>query len=61
MPNNNTPAGNALDGIRCDVANCQYNTQNRLCTAREIKVGPQYANTSADTICATFKPGQSMY
>ena len=45
-----------IDGIVCDVTNCMYNAQNHICTAKEIKVGPQYAASSADTICATFKP-----
>lgn len=61
MYNSNNNAEHALGGIRCDVSNCQYNTQGHLCTAKEIKVGPQYANSSTDTVCATFKPGQSMY
>lgn len=61
MQINNNSGGNVLGGIRCDVSNCHYNTQDHLCTAKEIKVGPQYANTSADTVCATFKPEQSMY
>lgn len=46
---------NALHGIRCDVTNCHYNDQ-QCCVANEIKVGPQYAASSADTVCATFKP-----
>lgn len=46
---------NVNSGISCDVGNCVFNTQN-LCTAKIIKVGPQYAASSADTVCATFKP-----
>lgn len=45
-----------IDGITCDVTNCVYHEEGSLCTAREIKVGPQYAASSADTVCATFKP-----
>ena len=42
--------------IICDVTNCVYNNEKKLCTAQQIKVGPQYASSSADTICVTFKP-----
>ena len=48
--------GKSIPGIKCDVTNCHYNDMNHKCTAREVSVGPQYANSSADTICATFKP-----
>lgn len=41
--------------IVCDVTNCVYNNDQRHCTANEIKVGPQYASSSADTLCVTFK------
>ena len=41
--------------IVCDVTNCVYNNDKKLCTAKQIKVGPQYASSSADTICVTFK------
>lgn len=51
--NSNTQG--ALPGIQCDVTNCHYNEQ-KSCVANEIKVGPQYAASSADTVCATFKP-----
>lgn len=44
-----------MNGVQCDVTNCYYNEQ-KSCTADEIKVGPQFAATSSDTICATFKP-----
>ncbi|MCL2579243.1 MAG: DUF1540 domain-containing protein [Oscillospiraceae bacterium] len=47
---------NAKEGrIVCDVTNCAYNNDQRHCTANQIKVGPQYASSSADTICVTFK------
>lgn len=45
-----------LSGVKCEVTNCVYNDKKEYCTAKEIKVGPQYASSSADTICATFKP-----
>lgn len=44
------------DGIRCDVKNCHYHSGECYCTANCIAVGPTSAQTSADTVCATFKP-----
>lgn len=52
------PTGATQQGqssITCDVTNCTYN-QSKHCTAKQVKVGPQYASSSADTICVTFKP-----
>lgn len=52
----NDPVPNKDDRrIVCDVTNCVYNDDRRHCTAQQIKVGPQYASSSADTICVTFK------
>lgn len=45
-----------LDGVHCEVTNCVYNKNKSTCTAKKIKVGPQFAASSADTICDTFKP-----
>lgn len=54
----NVPASHLTDdsiyGIVCEVTNCVYN-EERNCYAEEITVSPQYANSSADTACATFK------
>lgn len=47
---------NCIDGIVCNVTNCSYNNDNCKCTASQVKVGPTFANSSADTICSTFKP-----
>ena len=44
------------DGITCDVKNCQYHCGEHYCSANKIAVGPSSAVTSADTVCATFKP-----
>jgi len=56
MVNQNTNQGsNNHNKIVCDVTNCVYNDDNRYCTAKQIKVGPQYASSSADTLCVTFK------
>lgn len=45
-----------LEGVHCEVTNCVYNADKKLCTAKSIKVGPQFAASSADTVCDTFKP-----
>ena len=42
-------------GIKCDVKNCMYHSGDTYCVADQIAVGPHHAETSADTICATFK------
>ena len=52
---NNQGQGSSGGRIVCDVTNCVYNNEDRHCTAKQIKVGPQYASSSADTICVTFK------
>lgn len=44
-----------IKGIVCDVKNCVYNESDRKCCAQKIEVGPNFAVSSADTICATFK------
>jgi len=43
-----------LQDVRCDVKNCVYN-EDECCFANDIKIGPSYAATQADTICGTFK------
>jgi hypothetical protein len=52
MDLNNT-AG--INGIVCDVNNCVYNRQ-RTCHADQVKVGPQFAASTSDTVCDTFRP-----
>lgn len=42
-------------GITCDVKNCQYHEGDCHCTASKIAVGPSFATSSTDTVCATFK------
>lgn len=42
--------------IVCDVTNCVYHEEDDSCSAREVKVGPQYASSTDDTVCNTFKP-----
>ncbi len=42
-------------GVSCDVTNCAYHDGSHTCVAEKINVGPSYANSSTDTVCATFK------
>ena len=44
------------EGISCDVKNCQYHEGDCYCVAEKIAVGPSFATSSTDTVCATFKP-----
>ena len=44
-----------IEGIKCDVKNCMYHDCDTHCTAGQIAVGPSYATSSSDTVCATFK------
>ena len=44
-----------IRGINCDVKNCAYNDGENHCTAGKIAVGPGYATSCTDTVCATFK------
>ncbi|MGI6166547.1 MAG: DUF1540 domain-containing protein [Eubacteriales bacterium] len=42
--------------ISCDVKNCYYHDSSNYCTAEQINVGPGSAETSAETLCTTFRP-----
>ena len=44
-----------IQGITCDAKNCVYHDGDNYCTADRINVGPSYATSSTDTVCATFK------
>lgn len=44
-----------IKGIKCDVKNCAYHDGDSYCTAEKIAVGPSYATSCTDTVCATFK------
>ena len=44
-----------IKGIVCSVKNCVYHDHGDHCTAKQISVGPGYAVSSTDTLCATFK------
>lgn len=45
-----------IRNLSCNVKNCVYNEDDRYCTASRINVGPSYAISSTETVCATFKP-----
>ena len=42
-------------GVVCDVHNCAYHDGNNYCTADKIAIGPSFATSCTDTVCATFK------
>lgn len=42
--------------IVCRVQNCAYHCEDCSCSASQIAVGPTYATSGKDTVCATFKP-----
>ena len=44
-----------IRGISCDVRNCIYHDGDSYCTADRVAVGPSYATSCTDTVCATFK------
>ena len=45
-----------IRGIRCDVKNCLYHDGDSYCTADRIAIGPSFATSCTDTVCATFRP-----
>ncbi|MEE0834999.1 MAG: DUF1540 domain-containing protein [Clostridia bacterium] len=47
--------GHHIKGVCCDVKNCVYHDGESDCTADRIAVGPSYACSCSDTVCATFK------
>ena len=42
-------------GVTCDVKNCTYHDGECWCCAEQISVGPSFASSCTDTVCATFK------
>jgi hypothetical protein len=42
--------------IVCGVMNCRWHDGISRCKAPSIHVGPGYASSSVDTVCATFEP-----
>lgn len=47
-----------IKGVLCDVKNCAYHDGDNYCTADRVAVGPSYATSCTDTVCATFKQRQ---
>ena len=46
----------SIKGIVCNVEHCAYHKGKDECYAGSICVGPQNAESSSETVCATFKP-----
>jgi len=46
------------NGIVCDVRNCVHHDGRSHCNAEQITIGPTYATSCTDTVCATFKQKQ---
>ncbi len=44
-----------IKGVVCSVKNCIYHDTDGYCTASTINIGPGYADSCTDTVCATFK------
>ncbi len=42
--------------IICGVVNCRWHDGVSRCKAPSVEVGPGYAKSSVDTVCATFEP-----
>ena len=47
-------SGKRIRQVACSVNNCAYNDKDCHCTAEKISVGPSYAKSCTDTVCATF-------
>ena len=47
---------NHIEGIKCNVEHCAYHNGKNDCYAGCISVGPNNAESSSETVCATFKP-----
>lgn len=50
----NTPEH--IRSLKCDVSSCAFHDGTSFCTAREVKIGPSYAVSSTETVCATYRP-----
>lgn len=44
-----------IKGISCSVKNCAYHDTEGYCTAGSVNIGPGYAESCTDTVCATFR------
>ena len=46
-----------VNHVACSVKNCVHHRDaSEECTARSIKVGPTFAKSVDDTVCATYSP-----
>ncbi len=59
MHDENNAKGKHIKGITCDVTNCVFHGKENCCHAECIAVGPSYAQSSSETVCATFKPKEN--
>lgn len=41
--------------VECKVTDCVYHGEHNVCTASKITVGPEHAQSSAETLCSTFR------
>ena len=48
--------GDILPGVGCEVTQCKYNTIDCRCSAAQISVQDENANTKSETYCSTFCP-----
>ena len=44
-----------INGVVCSVKSCMYHDSEGYCMANTINIGPGYAESCTDTVCATFK------
>lgn len=44
-----------INGIKCEVANCQFHVPGDVCEAGEIIVGCHDKSSSASASCTTYK------
>ena len=54
------PTEHPLAGIECHVNHCHYNRDSHTCQAGHIKVGPANACCAEETICASFRPQNTL-
>ncbi|OLS02807.1 DUF1540 domain-containing protein [Tissierella creatinophila] len=49
-----------IEGVKCIVNNCHYNSEGNKCVAGKIEIAPRNANSSEETDCNTFKSIETM-
>ncbi|SMC39730.1 DUF1540 domain-containing protein [Papillibacter cinnamivorans] len=50
-----TSARSRIDQVSCNVESCMYHSEDDLCMAHGITVGPENARTEGETLCATYR------